>query len=318
MLVLPKSKSLLPALTDRNKPFGLSEAHVVVPLCRPRLILPSVLMVNQVTSGQPPHHTYDYSPKLILFNLPLFPKKILLDAETNETISTASKWKYWNRPKIKNRNGDQKKLFLIHIYSESLPEQVSVCPSVVIYNQWGQHKASLTRFKTFVENFDLDNDDVTLLQVKFEKIEPVWNSFDTVQTEIELAVLDEDDNVRAAEDNERIKFEDDFALQISKAKSIIACKSGRSDNVSSYSAREVATTHDTVVNLPKINLPTFDGKWEEFCSFREDLSPLLRIELTCLWFKNFDIWFVPWRGKRLLSSEPWKLLQRTILLRGKL
>lgn len=139
----------------------------------------------------------------------------------------------------------------------------------------GQHKASLTRFKTFVENFDLDNDDVTLLQVKFEKIEPVWNSFDTVQTEIELAVLDEDDNVRAAEDNERIKFEDDFALQISKAKSIIACKSGRSDNVSSYSAREVATTHDTVVNLPKINLPTFDGKWEEFCSFREEFKSLI-------------------------------------------
>ncbi|CAB0014681.1 unnamed protein product [Nesidiocoris tenuis] len=30
----------------------------------------------------------------------------------------------------------QKKLFLIHICSESLPEQASVCPSVVIYNQW--------------------------------------------------------------------------------------------------------------------------------------------------------------------------------------
>ncbi|CAB0010409.1 unnamed protein product [Nesidiocoris tenuis] len=35
------------------------------------------------------------------------------------------KWKYWNRPKIENRNGASEKLFLIHIYSESLPEQVS-------------------------------------------------------------------------------------------------------------------------------------------------------------------------------------------------
>ncbi|CAB0006632.1 unnamed protein product, partial [Nesidiocoris tenuis] len=37
-----------------------------------------------------------------------------------------------------------KKLSLIHIYSESLPEQVSVCPSVVIYNQWClTHNASI-------------------------------------------------------------------------------------------------------------------------------------------------------------------------------
>ncbi|CAB0005139.1 unnamed protein product, partial [Nesidiocoris tenuis] len=38
------------------------------------------------------------------------------------------KWEYWNRPKIEDRNGASEKLFLIHIYSESLPEQVSVCP----------------------------------------------------------------------------------------------------------------------------------------------------------------------------------------------
>ncbi|CAB0011540.1 unnamed protein product [Nesidiocoris tenuis] len=41
-----------------------------------------------------------------------------------------SKWKYWNRPKIENRNGASEKIFLIHIYSESLLEQVSVCPLV--------------------------------------------------------------------------------------------------------------------------------------------------------------------------------------------
>ncbi|CAB0001207.1 unnamed protein product [Nesidiocoris tenuis] len=43
-------------------------------------------------------------------------------------LKVNSKWKYCDRPKIENRNGASEKLFLIHIYSESLPEQVSVCP----------------------------------------------------------------------------------------------------------------------------------------------------------------------------------------------
>ncbi|CAB0006868.1 unnamed protein product [Nesidiocoris tenuis] len=39
-------------------------------------------------------------------------------------VHVQSKWKYCDRPKIENRNGASEKLFLIHIYSESLPEQV--------------------------------------------------------------------------------------------------------------------------------------------------------------------------------------------------
>ncbi|CAA9999598.1 unnamed protein product, partial [Nesidiocoris tenuis] len=43
-----------------------------------------------------------------------------------------SKWKYWNRPKFENRNGaSETTFFLIHIYSESLPEQESVCPPTI-------------------------------------------------------------------------------------------------------------------------------------------------------------------------------------------
>ncbi|CAB0016664.1 unnamed protein product [Nesidiocoris tenuis] len=39
---------------------------------------------------------------------------------------------------LKSRIGTelQKKNFLVHIYSESLPKQVPVCPSEVIYEQW--------------------------------------------------------------------------------------------------------------------------------------------------------------------------------------
>ncbi|CAB0016879.1 unnamed protein product [Nesidiocoris tenuis] len=40
-----------------------------------------------------------------------------------------SKWKYWNRPKIENWNGASEKTFLMHIYSESLPEQASIFSS---------------------------------------------------------------------------------------------------------------------------------------------------------------------------------------------
>ncbi|CAB0004442.1 unnamed protein product, partial [Nesidiocoris tenuis] len=39
-------------------------------------------------------------------------------------VHVQSKWKYCDRPKIENWNGASEKLFLIHIYSESLPEQV--------------------------------------------------------------------------------------------------------------------------------------------------------------------------------------------------
>ncbi|CAB0003194.1 unnamed protein product [Nesidiocoris tenuis] len=55
-------------------------------------------------------------------------KKIKVKTLKCKYIGGTSKWKYCDRPKIENRNELQKKLFLIHIYSESLPEQVSVCP----------------------------------------------------------------------------------------------------------------------------------------------------------------------------------------------
>ncbi|CAB0016948.1 unnamed protein product, partial [Nesidiocoris tenuis] len=39
---------------------------------------------------------------------------------------------YWNRPEIENRNGAAEKPLFIHIYSESLPDQVSVRPRIYV------------------------------------------------------------------------------------------------------------------------------------------------------------------------------------------
>ncbi|CAB0012535.1 unnamed protein product, partial [Nesidiocoris tenuis] len=51
------------------------------------------------------------------------PGWVELSDEERENLS--SEQKYCNRPKIKNRNGASEKLLLLHIYSESIPEQVS-------------------------------------------------------------------------------------------------------------------------------------------------------------------------------------------------
>ncbi|CAA9996865.1 unnamed protein product [Nesidiocoris tenuis] len=44
-------KSASTALTDGDQPFGLSETHLVIPVFGPCVILPSVHLLNQITSG---------------------------------------------------------------------------------------------------------------------------------------------------------------------------------------------------------------------------------------------------------------------------
>lgn len=70
----------------------------------------------------------------------------------------------------------------------------------------GVVKASLTRFRTFVQNFRPSVDAITLLEFRQEQLPEVNRKFDDIQCQIELIDID-----NAAEtDKEREEFENDY------------------------------------------------------------------------------------------------------------
>lgn len=82
----------------------------------------------------------------------------------------------------------------------------------------GQIKASLTRFKKFIDPIDYSdvNDEVTMqIQLRLEKFEPIFDEFDKIQVQIE-ATGDEE-----LENQERDEFETTYYDCLVKAKKYI-------------------------------------------------------------------------------------------------
>nr|CAI5857751.1 unnamed protein product [Callosobruchus analis] len=146
----------------------------------------------------------------------------------------------------------------------------------LLRHQRGISKRQLTIFKTFVEDFDLDNGNLHQLKKRLEKIEQCWDEFSKCQLEIEL--IETDDEYEA---KERDLFERNFFEITSKAQQIIDNRSvlNRSgtfidENIPS-SEHQLNTNSKTSVKLPDLNLPTFDGNYTEYLQFPDSFSALI-------------------------------------------
>lgn len=134
----------------------------------------------------------------------------------------------------------------------------------------GTIKGRITRFKTFIAQYltDPPNHYQELIKRK-ANIEPCYAEFEDIQSQVELSQLTNggiSEEQKKANEEERAKFETEFYSVTTQAESLI--NKFRLQNTDLQSASTQTLHVPGQVNLPFINLPTFDGsyeKWNVFC-----------------------------------------------------
>lgn len=140
-------------------------------------------------------------------------------------------------------------------------------------NKRGQIKAKITRFQTFFDNPN-NQQNIAELKARLSKLEECWGEFESVQEKIELMVEDVDHSI------ERDSFESQYFSLISNVQQHILDNSQTITNNSSTSASNPSSSHscqsnNISVKLPTINLPTFSGKYEHWVSFFDTFNALI-------------------------------------------
>ncbi|KAK9739455.1 Protein of unknown function (DUF1759) [Popillia japonica] len=142
----------------------------------------------------------------------------------------------------------------------------------------GTIKTQITLFQKFIDNFDTSNvneKDKQNIKLRKEKIEPLYETFEEIQTEIELLELELNQDV-SCEGTERESFSNAYFAIVGTANNILnpAVKEIESivdanSIVQGHYPNSNQTSHNSHmhVKLPTITLPTFDGTftlWREF------------------------------------------------------
>jgi len=119
---------------------------------------------------------------------------------------------------------------------------------------------ALTRMKTFVAKFDIDEDPITLLEFRREELPLINRKFDDTQTQLELLV--EEDN---SEEEGSSKFENEYYCIRSQIQEIINTKKSLNSSINNMSVG--ASTTNSRVRVEPIPLPTFTGNIPDWQSF---------------------------------------------------
>ena len=139
----------------------------------------------------------------------------------------------------------------------------------------GALKSQITRLDNFRKSLqEPDASDIVELERRLEKIDPIYQEFNQIQDQIELLSL-EDDQVPPSEDVERDAFETSYFSVTAKVRRIInESKSNSNEQVISATQLNNKIQH-IEVKLPTINLPTFDGNYNNWLEFRDAFEELV-------------------------------------------
>lgn len=156
-------------------------------------------------------------------------------------------------------------------------------------------KAKLTRTRNFIESIDmgeLDSALISNLELRLNKIEPLWDEFNELQSQIE--VLES-----RCEDDVRDEFETSYFELISNVKLIIkeyergefeVAKDASvvgPNQVGPSSYQITNNTSSSRVKLPPIKLPTFNGEYCNWLEFRDAFEALVNNESSLTGIEKF-------------------------------
>ncbi|KYQ53944.1 hypothetical protein ALC60_05723 [Trachymyrmex zeteki] len=141
----------------------------------------------------------------------------------------------------------------------------------------GLLKASLTRFKSFLDNYKQESD-YNALRVRLKRVKPLLSDFENVHMSIELAENADDDESRQLYENNYYEAMAKVQEYIDAPRNI-AVSTGTTTEETNMQAvlaqLSNLTSNDNSVKLPTITLPKFDGKYEDWLSFEDSFSALV-------------------------------------------
>lgn len=141
-----------------------------------------------------------------------------------------------------------------------------------------QAMAHLERFQDFMNTFDPETRSLTELKLRLSLFEPVYNDFSIVQGKIEAV-----DSCEAQKEN-RIAFENGYFALVARAKDIL------DDHVERNSTPEVASSSvdtQSIIKLPTLNLPEFDGSYDKWLQFSETFEAIINKNLSLTNIQRF-------------------------------
>lgn len=144
-------------------------------------------------------------------------------------------------------------------------------------------QGSCTRIRTFAEAVtSLTPSILAQLEERRSKLNNFWSDYETVQTELES--LDE------SEASHRAIFEDTFYALSAKMRELTVHEPVFRDGASSPSAVNTSSAPESIarVRLPKINLPTFREKYDEWYPFFDTFQALIHSNTTLSDIQKFQ------------------------------
>ncbi|CAK9809288.1 hypothetical protein ANTQUA_LOCUS5973 [Anthophora quadrimaculata] len=133
----------------------------------------------------------------------------------------------------------------------------------------GNIVGQITAFSKFLDNAEQsERCDIALVRAHLANLDKVWEHFDEIQLELEIA----DDN----EQPRRFQICDDYVAAVARANTIIEGEHRHTHprrNVTDSPALTV--TAPMAIKLPEMRLPTFDGKIEDWASYFESFSSII-------------------------------------------
>lgn len=158
--------------------------------------------------------------------------------------------------------------------------------------QRGLIKGSLTRFKKYIESLrDMEVVDVDVLQCRIAGVKPLLQEFNEVQAAIES-------ENEVCDEVQRDEFERLYYEWVAQGNKLVAKQTAISSGCSSSS-----TSSDTKIQLPKIDLPRFNGEFDKWFPFCDTFELLINSNRDLTVIQRFHYL------KSALQGEPKGLLQ---------
>lgn len=141
-------------------------------------------------------------------------------------------------------------------------------------------KTQLTRFETYLKNLDDKSEHaevvINQVQCRLDSIEPLWRSFDATQTLIENAQPDDKED---EDSDHRADFEAKYFECVAKAKFLISefqrRKFAQNQQQVTQLQRLETNRNSLNVKLPTINLPVFNGFYDQWMEFYDTFNSLI-------------------------------------------
>lgn len=149
-------------------------------------------------------------------------------------------------------------------------------------------KSKLTRFKNYFDSINketLSDEIINELQCRLDIVQPVYNEFDEIQFQIEQLSITGNELESQPDEAERTEFENKYYKLIGNISSLISkYNSDNNSNNSDPNGGSVVNSRHSVamsnslqslVKLPAIQLPTFDGKYGSWLEFKDSFIALV-------------------------------------------